>query len=145
MSDSSRKYPRFIPRLLGPTGAWHEPSDGKIVSLSSKPYCPFASSPPSIFLHYIYYFCNLRDIRSNGKITNSGPEDLDLNLASLMAQMIKHLPTMLKTRVWCLGWEDPLEKEMATHSSILAWKIPWTEDMSEQKVGQDWATNTSAI
>ena len=36
-----------------------------------------------------------------------------------------------------LGWEDPLEKEMATHSSILAWKIPWTEDMSEQKVGQD--------
>ena len=44
--------------------------------------------------------------------------------ASLVAQMVKHLPTMRKTRVRSLGWEVPLEKEMATHSSILAWKIP---------------------
>ena len=44
-----------------------------------------------------------------------------------MAQMIKRLPTMWVTRVQSLGREDPLEKEMATHSSILAWKIPWTE------------------
>ena len=42
--------------------------------------------------------------------------------------MVKRLPTMRKTRVRSLGWEDPLEKEMATHSSILAWKIPWTEE-----------------
>ena len=48
--------------------------------------------------------------------------------ASLVAQMVKRLPTMRKTRVWSLGREDPLEKEMATHSSILAWKISWTED-----------------
>ena len=41
--------------------------------------------------------------------------------------MVKHLPAMWKTRVRSLGWEDPLEKEMATHSSTLAWKIPWTE------------------
>ena len=41
--------------------------------------------------------------------------------------MVKHLPTMWKTRVQSLGWEDLLEKEMATHSSILAWKSPWTE------------------
>ena len=41
--------------------------------------------------------------------------------------MVKCLPTMLKTRVQSLGWEDPLEKEMATHSSTLAWKIPWME------------------
>ena len=47
--------------------------------------------------------------------------------ASLVAQMVKHLPTMQETRVRSLGWEDPLEKEMATRSSILAWKIPWTE------------------
>ena len=46
----------------------------------------------------------------------------------LVAQMVKRLPTMLETQVQSLGWEDPLEKEMATHSSILAWKIPWTED-----------------
>ena len=48
--------------------------------------------------------------------------------ASLVAQMVKCLPTMWKTRVRSLGWEDPLEKEMATHSSILAWKIPWSEE-----------------
>ena len=43
---------------------------------------------------------------------------------SLVAQRIKHLPAMQETRVQSLGWEDPLEKEMATHSSILAWRIP---------------------
>ena len=47
---------------------------------------------------------------------------------SLVAQMVKHLPTMRETQVQSLGWEDLLEKEMATHSSILAWKIPWTEE-----------------
>ena len=46
----------------------------------------------------------------------------------LVAQMVKCLPTMRETQVRSLGWEDPLEKEMATHSSILAWKIPWTEE-----------------
>ena len=45
-----------------------------------------------------------------------------------MAQTVKHLPTMWETQVRSLGWEDPLEKEMATHSSTLAWKIPWTEE-----------------
>ena len=44
------------------------------------------------------------------------------------AQMVKHLPTMWETWVQSLGWEDPLEEEMATHSRILAWKIPWTEE-----------------
>ena len=48
--------------------------------------------------------------------------------ASLVAQRLKHLPGMLETWVRCLGWEDTLEKEMATHSSILAWRIPWTEE-----------------
>ena len=42
--------------------------------------------------------------------------------------MVKRLPAMRETRVQSLGWEDPLEKEMATHSSILAWKIPWIEE-----------------
>ena len=45
--------------------------------------------------------------------------------ASLVAQMVESLPAMLETQVRSLGQEDPLEKEMATHSSILAWKIPW--------------------
>ena len=42
--------------------------------------------------------------------------------------LVKHLPTIQETQVGSLGWEDPLEKEMATHSNILAWKIPWTEE-----------------
>ena len=48
--------------------------------------------------------------------------------ASLMAQMVKNLPAMQETQIWSLGGEDTLEKEMATHSSILAWRIPWTEE-----------------
>ena len=49
--------------------------------------------------------------------------------ASLVAQTVKNLPAMWETCVQCLGWEDPLEEEMATHSSILAWRIPWTENL----------------
>ena len=48
--------------------------------------------------------------------------------ASLVAQMVKCMPTIQESRVWSLGQEDPLEKEMATHSSTLAWKIPWMEE-----------------
>ena len=48
--------------------------------------------------------------------------------ASVVAQTVKRLPIMWETQVRSLGWEDPLEKEMATHSSTLAWKIPWTEE-----------------
>ena len=60
-----------------------------------------------------------------------------------MAQTVKNLPATQETWVQSLGWEDPLEKEMATHSSILAWRIPWTEDpgrlqsMGSQRVGHD--------
>ena len=62
---------------------------------------------------------------------------------SLVAQMVKRLPTMRETRVRSLGGEDRLEKEMATHSSTLAWKIPWMEEpgrlqsMGSQRVGHD--------
>ena len=61
--------------------------------------------------------------------------------------MVKHLPTMQETRVWSLGWEGPLEKEMAIDSSTLAWKIPWIEEhgrlqsMGLQRVRHDWATS----
>ena len=50
-----------------------------------------------------------------------------------MAQMVKSLPAMWETQVRSLGWEDHLEKEMATHSSILAWKIPWMEEPCRQQ------------
>ena len=48
-------------------------------------------------------------------------------MASLVAQLVRNLPAVQETWVQSLGWEDPLEKEMATHPSILAWKILWTE------------------
>ena len=63
--------------------------------------------------------------------------------ASLVAQMVKHLPTMQETWVRSLGQEDHLEKEIATHFSILAWRIPWTKEpgrlqsMGSQRVGHD--------
>ena len=69
--------------------------------------------------------------------------------ASLMAQTIKRLPAMQETRVQFLGWEDPLEKEMAIHSNTLAWKIPWTEEpdrlqsMWSQRVRHNWMTSLS--
>ena len=50
--------------------------------------------------------------------------------ATLVAQRMKCLPAMRETWVLSLGWEDPLEKEMATHSSILSWRIPWTEELA---------------
>ena len=49
-----------------------------------------------------------------------------VNWASLVAQLVKNLPAVQKTQVHFLGWEGPLEKEMATHSRIVAWRIPWT-------------------
>ena len=49
-------------------------------------------------------------------------------MTSLVAQTVKPLPTMRETRVQSLGWEDPLEKEMAIYSRTIAWKIPWTEE-----------------
>ena len=54
--------------------------------------------------------------------------NLNSTWTSLLAQTVKHLPTVWETQVQSLGWEDLLEKEMATHSSILAWKIPWMEE-----------------
>ena len=62
---------------------------------------------------------------------------------SLVAQTVKHLPTMREARVRSLGREDPLEKEMANHSSTVAWKMPWMEEpgrlqsMGSQRVGHD--------
>ena len=66
-----------------------------------------------------------------------------------MAQMVKNLPATQETWVQSLGQEDPLEKEMDTHSSILAWRIPLTEkpggeqSMGSKRVGHDWMTNNT--
>ena len=68
-----------------------------------------------------------------------------------VSQMVKNPPAMQETRVRSLGWEDPLEKRTTTHSSILAWRMPWTEEqcglqsMGSQKVGYDWVTFTFSV
>ena len=73
---------------------------------------------------------------------NTGRQ-LAISAASLVAQRLKCLPGMRETPVRSLNWEDPLEKEMATHSSTLAWRIPWREEpgrlqsMGLQRVGRD--------
>ena len=60
---------------------------------------------------------------------------------SQLAQLVKNLLAVRETWVWSLGWEDPLEKGMATHSSTMTWRIPWAvESMGLQRVGYDWET-----
>ena len=72
---------------------------------------------------------------------------LHFTWTSLVVQMVKNLPATRETWVRSLGWEDPLEKEIATHTSILAWRIPWMEklgglqSMGSQRVGHNWVTS----
>ena len=72
-----------------------------------------------------------------------------LHKGNVMGQTVRRLSVMQKTRVWSLGWEDPLEKEMAAHYSIVAWKIPWITEpgrlpsMGSQRVGHNWANSLS--
>ena len=67
-----------------------------------------------------------------------------------MAQMVKNLPAMQETQVQSLGWDNPLKKGLATHSSILAWKVLWTEkpgrlqSLGSQRVGHDWSDLAAA-
>ena len=79
--------------------------------------CPRLFPEPWGLTWNIWFICCSRKQNLN---------DPKVRLSSLVAQMVKRLPAMQETRVRSLSWEDPLEKEMATHSSILAWKIPWT-------------------
>ena len=78
-----------------------------------------------------------------GEAEGEGKAGFPNSWASLVVQTVKHLPAFWETWVRSLGWEDPLEKEIATHSSTLAWKIPWTEEpgrlqsMGPQRVGHD--------
>ena len=60
--------------------------------------------------------------------TYSSSSSIPFDKTSLVAQRVKNLPAMQETWIRFLGWEDTLEKEMATHSNILAWRIPWTEE-----------------
>ena len=86
----------------------------------------------------------------SGSISGSGRSTreeigypLQYSWASLVAELVKNLPAMWETWIGSLCWEDPLEKGKATHSSILAWRIPWTvQSMGMQRVGHNWVTFT---
>ena len=96
--------------------------------------------------------CNAGDpgsIPGSGRSTREGigyplhyPTPVYFTWSSLLAQLVKNLPAMREIWIWTLGWEDPLEKGTANHSSILAWKIPWTLSMGSQRVGYNWETFT---
>ena len=103
---------------------------------------------PPWSLHLPFGFLLLRRgvLLRRGGISKKSELGLRELWASLVAQMVKTLPAMQEIRVQSLRLEDPLEKEMATHSSILAWKIPWTEEpgglqsIGSQRVRHNWAT-----
>ena len=96
-----------------------------------------------------YKWSILRNSNDLSKITQLISDYIWIRSNFPVAQMVKRLPTMQETQVQSLGWDDFLEKEMATHSSILAWKIPWREDpgglqsIRSQRVGHNWATKHS--
>ena len=114
--------------------------------LFQAPLALWISSNSFLSLH-----CSAQNSNSWGE---PSPVGLDLmptwwpeNLWRMVAQRVKSLPTIRETQLWSLSREDPLEKAMATHSSVLAWKIPWTEEpgrlqsMGPQRVWHDWATS----
>ena len=119
---------------------WH-----KVVSLPYTPSVLHLLSPPSTLTsdNYWYFHCPHSFVFSSISYSWNHTRDSLFRLvyfhwASLVAQRLKRLPLIRETWVRSLGWEDPLEKEMATHSSILAWRIPWTENLMDGEAW--WAT-----
>ena len=99
------------------------------------------------WIHQRIWLCGSQQtVENSARDGNTRPPYLSIG-SPWWTQVVKHLPAMRETRVRSLGQEDSLEKEMATHSSILAWKIPWMEEpgglqsMRSQKVGHDWMTS----
>ena len=117
--------------------------ESKKGSTSLSSYCQEGCAPRS-FRFKCGPFCSSTLLLKSGHILVKC-----LILCSLVAQRLKHLPPMRETWVQSLVREDPLEKEMVTHSSILAWRIPWTEkpgrlqSAGSQRDGHDWANSLS--
>ena len=102
----------------------------------------WSAFPTVVFLEYFHSYKNSIVIRFNNNKINFQCL-LTTTWASQVAQMVKNSPAMQETLVWSLGWEDPLEEGMETHSSILAWRIPWAEEpgglqcIGSQRAGHD--------
>ena len=110
-------------------------------SILRKVHCPFEEKGYNSLWVFNKYVLNQKKEKFNYLLKEK-------KLSSLIAQMVKKSPAMQETWVWSLGWEDPLEKEMATHYTILAWIIPWTEEPGRlksrglQRIRHDWVTFT---
>ena len=98
---------------------------GLSCSLQDLPLQHVVSSSPT----FLQTWARKRAKFSEPETVQKSRDACDLGeMASLMAHLVKNSPAVLETKVWSPGWEDLMEKEMATHSSILAWEIPWTEE-----------------
>ena len=141
-----------------PLSQWCHPTIlSSVVPFSS---CP-QSSPASGSFQMSRLFTSVAHLEKNPlamqetPVGSLGQEDplamgigypLQYSWASLVAQLVKNLPVMREIWVWSLGWEDPLEKGKATHSSILAWRIPQTVlSIKSQRIGHDWVTEHASV
>ena len=128
----------------------HPGTNTQTKTFPQKHFQPLFPRGPLPWLFYLFFFPPMSPQQAFWEWESVIAGSLALQ-ASLVAQMVKGLPAMQETQVQCLGQEDPLEKEMATHSSILALRIPWTEEpggpqpMGSQRVRHDWATNTVSL
>ena len=120
------------------------------VTVSEEKAGHFSLSSPGSCLTIFHPTGSTPDLCSTHKFKPPGVIGKGFHLTTIqLAQRLKRLPPMRETWVQSLGQEDPLEKEMVTHSSILAWRIPWTEkpgrlqSMGLQRVGHDWAISLS--
>ena len=125
--------------LFGLYNSWWTTSNSLSLSNSKKLFLEYRWKKVVLYLFFIYFKKGYTSWKKKKKGGGA--------IASLVAQTVKRLPAKWETRVRFLGWEDPLEKEMAIHSSIVAWKIPWMEEpdrlqsMGSKRVRHNWATS----
>ena len=139
-----------------PSKTFHLPFVSTPIPSSSSRKPPITFLSPQFSLHFLVWYPWSHIVCTNCCLASS-PAWLFQALsrsfhvsvgASLVAQTAKNLPAMQVTQVQSLGWEVPLGKEMATHSNILAWRLPWTEEsgglqsIQSKRVRHDWVTNT---
>ena len=134
------RAPSWAPHVIWQLPSSHLVYMWQCMSVSAiLPICPPLPIPPCP-MSILYSCISIPALQ----ISSSLPFFLDATyMASLVAQLVKNPPAVWETWVRSLSWEDPLEKGKATHSSILAWRIPWTvESVGLQRVGHNWATFT---
>ena len=135
--------PLATPGNVLPHSAWDQPKKAATFLGRGLLSQLLSSNPPLLSLSFLVH--KFPECGLNSRPFSGYTREFE---ASLVAQRVKNLPAMQETWVWSLGWEDPLEKGMATHSNILALRIPMDREpdglwsMRSQRAGHDWAINT---